>query len=168
MVDNRLISFDLKAEFGFFKKPDINDGIHLTYNMLHKPALLGILGAIVGLQGYTKNYELPEYYKCLKNLKIGIEPLNSDKGNYLKDIISYINGTGFANNDGNLIISEQTIINPSYRCYVLLNMSSEIEKKLYDNLKSYNSVFLPYMGKNDFSAWWDNFEEYEYSKFNFD
>ena len=54
MAGQKLISFDLKAEFGFFKKPDIND-IYLTYNMLHKPALLGILGAVIGLQGYQKN-----------------------------------------------------------------------------------------------------------------
>ena len=46
MNNQRLISFDIQADFGFFKKPDYNDGVLLTYNMLHKPALLGILGAI--------------------------------------------------------------------------------------------------------------------------
>lgn len=60
MGRNKLVSFDLKADFGFFKKPDIND-IYLTYNMLHKPALLGILGAIVGLQGFQENSILPVY-----------------------------------------------------------------------------------------------------------
>ena len=44
MNNQRLISFDIQADFGFFKKPDYNDGVLLTYNMLHKPALLGILG----------------------------------------------------------------------------------------------------------------------------
>ena len=48
MNNQRLISFDIQADFGFFKKPDYNDGVLLTYNMLHKPALLGILGAIIG------------------------------------------------------------------------------------------------------------------------
>ena len=47
MNNQRLISFDIQADFGFFKKPDYNDGVLLTYNMLHKPALLGILGAII-------------------------------------------------------------------------------------------------------------------------
>ena len=51
MNNQRLISFDIQADFGFFKKPDYNDGVLLTYNMLHKPALLGILGAIIGLRG---------------------------------------------------------------------------------------------------------------------
>lgn len=67
--DQKLISFDLKAEMGFFKKPDINDGIYLTYNMLHKPALLGILGAIIGLKGYEKKGIMPEYYSRLEHLK---------------------------------------------------------------------------------------------------
>ena len=62
MSGQRLISFDLQADFGFFKKPDYNDGMLLTYNMLHKPALLGLLGAVIGLQGYRRKGELPEYY----------------------------------------------------------------------------------------------------------
>ena len=65
MNNQRLISFDIQADFGFFKKPDYNDGVLLTYNMLHKPALLGILGAIIGLRGYRKKGEWPEYYQRL-------------------------------------------------------------------------------------------------------
>lgn len=165
--NQKLISFDLKAEMGFFKKPDINDGIYLTYNMLHKPALLGILGAIVGLQGYQKNGEFPIYYQKLKHLKIGIAPLDSDNGNYTKDIVAYNNGTGFANSEagGNLIIREQILIKPSYRCYLLLNLDNETEKVLYDRIAKYEAEFLPYMGKNDFSAWWENVREYEFAKF---
>ena len=39
----RLLSFDLLADFACFKKPDVNEGLVMTYNCLHKPALLGIL-----------------------------------------------------------------------------------------------------------------------------
>jgi CRISPR-associated protein Cas5h len=161
MASQKLVSFDLKAEFGFFKKPDIND-IYLSYNMLHKPALLGILGAIIGLQGYQKNGEFPQYYKKLKHLQVGIQPLNSDKGNFSKDMVTYNNGTGFASGEtgGNLMITEQFLIKPAYRCYLLLDLDSQDEKILYDNLKNYNAEFIPYMGKNDFSAWWENFEDY--------
>ena len=165
--NQKLISFDLKAEMGFFKKPDINDGIYLTYNMLHKPALLGILGAIVGLQGYHKNGEFSVYYQKLKHLKIGIVPLESDNGNYTKDIVAYNNGTGFASSEagGNLIIREQILIKPSYRCYLLLNLDDETEKALYERITKHEAEFLPYMGKNDFSAWWENVREYEFAKF---
>ena len=166
----KLISFDLEAEMGFLKKPDINDGLYLTYNILHKPALLGILGAILGMKGYEKNGEFPEYYTKLKNLKIGIQPLNSDKGNFTKEILSYNNSIGFANNadGGNLIITEQIILKPSYRCFLLLNLNNKDENTLYDNIISNKAEFLPYIGKNEFSAWWTNVKIYNsFKKFDF-
>ncbi len=170
MGRNKLVSFDLKADFGFFKKPDIND-IYLTYGILHKPALLGILGAIVGLPGFQENSTLPVYYQKLRHLKIGVSPLNSQHGNFIKHLVKYTNTTGMASNEegGNLIIEEQVLIKPEYRCYLLLNSEDELENDLYFNLKTYQAEFLPYMGKNDFSAWWENFKEYESFKvFDFD
>jgi len=173
--NQKLISFDLKAEMGFFKKPDINSGIYkgiscslsMSYNMLHKPVLLGILGAIAGLQGYQKNGSFPVYYQRLKHLKIGVAPLGSDNGNFTKDIVTYNNGTGFASSEGegNLVVREQILIKPSYRCYLLLNLDNEAEKVLYDRIAKYEAEFLPYMGKNDFSAWWDNVREYDFLGF---
>lgn len=170
MMTEKLISFDLKSDFGFFKKPDINS-TYLTYNMLHKPALLGILGAIIGLKGFEQNKRLPDYYTLLKHLKIGIKPLGTDNGNFLKCFIGYNNATGMASEEegGILQVKEQTLIHPAYRCFLLLNDGNETERILYDYLKSYRAEFLPYMGKNDFSAWWDNFIEYiSFSRFSYD
>ncbi|MBN1414324.1 MAG: type I-B CRISPR-associated protein Cas5 [Bacteroidales bacterium] len=193
---NKIISVDLKADFGFLKKPDTNDPIYLTFNMLHKPALLGILGAIIGLEGFSEakkevkgrskgqdkiNREefLPAYYQKLKNLKVGIRPLNFIKngqkieedqffnGNFQKTTIKYNNSVGYANLDGgNLLVTEQTLIRPSYRCYLLLE-DEELHQKLYDYLKNSKAEYLPYMGKNDFSLWWDkeNFKEYDFKPF---
>lgn len=183
-TNQRLISFDLKAEFGFLKKPDINDGIYLTYNILHKPALLGILGAIAGMEGNKENGKFPQYYKRLmhyndklqpidglESIKIAIQPLDSDKGNFTKEIVKYNNSIGFASREagGNLIITEQILVQPSYRCFLLLNISNNDEKLLYDYILSYNAVFIPYLGKNDFSAWWTNAKEYKTeTKFDFE
>lgn len=165
----KLISFIIKAEKGFLKKPDINDGIYLTYNMLHKPAMLGILGAIIGLEGYQKNGELPVYYKALKDIPIGIKPIGDEKGNFQKTKITYNNTTGMASNEagGNLIITEQTLIKPSYKIYLLLDMEIENENKLYQNIKEQKAEYLPYLGKNDFSLWWNKEEvkEYEWEYF---
>jgi CRISPR-associated protein Cas5h len=173
----KLISFTIKAEKGFLKKPDINDGIYLTYNMLHKPAILGILGAIIGLEGYQENGKLPGYYNKLKDIPVGVKPIDDEKGNFQKTVIDYTNTTGFANQGEKIkgfkefgathLINEQTLIKPSYKIYLLLDLEDDNQKQLYDNIKNQEAVYLPYLGKNDYSLWWDKneVEEYEWEKF---
>jgi len=48
-VEKEAIKFNLYGKTGFFKKPDVNQEIYFTYNNIHKVALLGILGSIIGL-----------------------------------------------------------------------------------------------------------------------
>jgi len=176
----KLISVDLEGDFGFFRKPDANNTINLSYNMLHKPALLGILGAIVGLEGYsqayTKNLEtpvkkaekrspkFPEYYEIFKELKVGIEPLNHEKGNYQKTVIKYSNTVGYANNGSNYLTEEATLIRPSYKVYLLLDITIEQHNKLYQYLRDGKTEYIPYFGKNEFPIWWEreSFTEYDY------
>lgn len=166
MANEKLISFDLKADFAFFKKPDYNDGLLLSYNMLHKPALLGILGAIAGLAGYKKKGELPEYYVKLQEILVSIEPLGDEKGNFQKTAVKYTNTVGYANLDGNLLIEETMLVKPGYRCYLLLNMDNEIQHKLYDYVTGSIAEYIPYLGKNEYQAWLgDDIKEYDFSQF---
>jgi CRISPR-associated protein Cas5h len=166
-MEKRIISFDIKADFGFLKKPDINEGIYLTYNCLHKPALLGILGAVVGLGGFYQSYikkkNIPEYFDMFDNIKTGIQPLNSSKGNFSKTVITYNNSVGYANLDGNLIVTEQTLIKPSFRIYLLINLVNKLEKRLYEYLNNRECEFIPYLGKNDFQLWWEKESIIEYN-----
>jgi CRISPR-associated protein Cas5h len=159
----KLISIDLYAEFGMLKKPDTNEPVYLTFNMLHKPALLGILGAIAGLKGFEKKGVLPEYYTQLQNLKVGIQPLNHENGNYQKTTISYNNTTGMASKEkgGNLMVNEQTLVAPAFRCYFLLDIKNELHQKIDHNLANHHAEFLPYLGKNEFSVWWKDYKEYD-------
>jgi len=165
----KILTFDLEANFGFFKKPDINDSIYLTYNMIHKPALLGLFGAILGFQGHFKYGELPEYYKKLEFLKIGIEPIGKyqKNGNFQKTTVKYNNATGHANL-GTLNILEQILIKPKYRIYLQLDEYIDIneqEFEILDNFKAKiincESTFIPYFGKNDFPCWWRNVNVFE-------
>lgn len=167
----KLISIDLKGDFGFFRKPDTNNStntIILSYNMLHKPALLGIFGAIVGLEGYKEKGMMPAYFYALKDLKIGIEPLFHEKGNFSKNLNIYTDATGFNNKDKNglpstRIMKESILIKPAYRVYILLDDEESNQSHLYKNLKDGNAEFLPYFGKNEFSVWWDkeSFKQYD-------
>jgi CRISPR-associated protein Cas5h len=181
-----LISVDFHADFGFLKKPDTNNPMYFSFNLLHKPALLGILGAIIGEKGFsdedklsksqgkgknaTSAYErgvTPDYYAKLAHLKVGILPLKSEKGVFRKDALQYNNGTGFASEEvgGNLIVKEQFLIEPSFRCYFYLETMNEVETKLYEYLQKGWAEYLPYLGKNEYSIWWENFKEYQVEKF---
>lgn len=162
-----LISFDLRADFGVFKKPDVNEGLQLTFNLLHKPALLGILGAIAGLEGYQRQGVFPEYYHKFRDLRVGIEPLGHDKGNFVKTVVKYTNTVGYANADGNLIVTEQTLRRPAYRVYLLLDLDIEEQARLYERIRAAEAEYLPYFGKNECAAWWEaeSVREYEFEPF---
>jgi CRISPR-associated protein Cas5h len=161
----KLISFELKADFAFFRKPDTNATINLSYNIIHRPAILGILGAIVGLEGYKEKGKLPQYYDELKNVRIGIEPLSHDKGNYSKTNIKYSNTVGYANKGTNFLTEELTLVRPEYRIYLLLDENESYHKQLDENLKNGCAEFIPYLGKNEFTAWWstDSYKEYQFT-----
>lgn len=160
----KIVSIDLQSDFGFFRKPETNGTINLSYNMIHKPALLGILGAIIGLEGYKKKNETPEYYKVLGKLKLAIEPLLHEKGNYAKVPIRYTNTVGYANKGANFLTEELTLIKPAYRIYLMLDLNDQDQENLFNHLREAHSEFIPYFGKNEFTAWWnkDSFREYSY------
>ena len=145
MAQEKLISFDLRADCGFLKKPDYNEGMLLTYNMLHKPALLGTLGAIIGLEGYRKKGELPEYYQLLKDIPVGIAPLVGyhEKGNFKKTAVKYSNTVGYANKDGNLLVEETMLLKPAYRCFLLLSLENKEQVKLYEFLQAGEAEYIP-------------------------
>lgn len=168
-MSSKIVSFDIKADFGFLKKPDTNEPVYLTFNILHKPALLGILGAILGLEGFQESEKLPAYYKALQELKVGIKPLQDEKGNFQKTVIRYNNSVGYANLDGGtLIVDEQTLIAPNYRCYLLLDSENELHEQLRNRLNRRQAEYLPYLGKNDFSLWWEEVHEWNFEEFKSD
>lgn len=111
----KAISFEISGKTAIFKKPDVNSYAYFTYNNIHKPALLGILGAIIGLDGYTKLYDenrkakeeksgyndgFPDYYEKLKDLKVSIIPMTDKEPNtgyFSKKIQTFNNSVGYAN-----------------------------------------------------------------------
>lgn len=169
MKIDKIISFDIEADFGMFKKPDVND-VYFTFNIIPKTQILGILGAVIGLGGYNQMKEsddYPEFYKELQDLPIGVIPYGN-KGVYQKRIIKYNNTVGYANKDGGTLnIIEQTLINPKYRIYIGLDLSNKIHE-LLDKYLSANPVeyeYIPYMGKNEFRLCIENIELFESEKF---
>ena len=155
------IKFDLMSSMAIIRKPDSNE-TYYTYNFPHKIMLLGLLGAIIGLNGY--NYNLfqknlgrkangnPEFYEKLKEFKIGIVP-NLGKDNFSRKIQVFNNSVGYASDEtgNNLIVKEQWLEKPSWTIYILENETKEYQK-IKDYLINQKCEYIPYIGKNDHFA----------------
>lgn len=162
-----VLKFTLQGKTGFFKKPDVNSYLYFTYGNIHKVALLGMFGAILGYRGYNqmsfenkykKDFKdlikndctvYPEFYMKLKDIKVAIIPRDVSIS---KKIQVYNNSVGYASKEqgGNLIIKEQWLENPCWDICVL--MDSKESKDLADAIMQNKFVFLPYLGKNDHPA----------------
>ena len=182
----KAISFNLSAKTAMFKKPDVNSYLYVTYNNIHKPALLGLLGAILGLGGYNqlsaKNRRVdefnkgkkkaekqevddgfPEFYEKLKDLKVSITPI-APHGYFSKKVQVFNNSVGYASKEmgGNLIIREQWLEKPKWQI-MILDDGSDAYVKLKEYLLGGQCVFIPYLGKNDHPATIDEVCEVELS-----
>jgi len=163
----KALSFILGGKTACFRKPDVNVFAYFTYNNIHKPVLLGLLGSIIGLGGYTqlfnKNKDVkkaslgyddgyPEFYERLKDLKVSIIP-RAEHGYFSKKIQTFNNSVGYASFEqgGNLVVREQWLENPKWQI-LILDDESEVFQKISDYLLNGKSVFIPYLGKNDHPA----------------
>lgn len=159
----KAVRFTLSGKNAFFKKPEVNSYYYFTYGQIHKIALLGIFGAILGYGGYAQkkwttskkgqdiSEEYPEFYERLKNLKVSVVPRNQ-AGYIPKKIQIFNNSVGYASEEqgGNLIVKEQWLENPIWDIYVMLDC--EEAEKLADALQNRRCIYIPYLGKNDHPA----------------
>ena len=161
-----ILHFTLKGQNAFFKKPDVNTYVYYTYGNVHKVALLGMLGAVLGYDGYTKmhGYEkqkkqlqpkksYPEFYEKLKNIKISILPSKKfSNGVIPKKVQAFNNSVGYASKEagGNLIVTEQWLEKPEWEICILLDCEEAL--KIKEKLCSHKCIYYPYLGKNDHPA----------------
>lgn len=158
----KILKFRLWGQSAFFKKPDVNTYLYFTYGNIHKVALLGLLGAVMGYGGYNQfdfkrqndkkfKGQFPEFYERLKDLKVAIEP-NNGRAVISKKVQIFNNSVGYASKElgGNLIVKEQWLENPSWNIYLLLDC--EKAEKVADYVMCSKAIFTPYLGKNDHVA----------------
>lgn len=161
------VKFTLCGENAFFKKPEVNSYYYFTYGQIHKVALLGMFGAILGYGGYAQKVwknsketlieEYPEFYERLQDIEIAVVPKNK-KGYIPKKIQIYNNSVGYASAEqgGNLIVKEQWLERPVWTIYVKLNHIEAQNIAAY--LRENKCVYMPYLGKNDHPATIKNVE----------
>lgn len=164
----KILKFTLSGKTGFFKKPDVNTYLYFTYGNIHKVALLGLFGAVIGLGGYNlmklkeqinkgnkkseaKLNEYPEFYEKLKELKTAVVP-KGEHGFISKKVQTFNNSVGYASKEqgGNLVVKEQWLENPKWDIYLLIE--DEISEKIAQYILNKKAVYSPYLGKNDHYA----------------
>lgn len=165
-----VIKFNLSGPSAVIRKPDSNTTF-FSYNNVHKIMILGILGAIIGENGYNydllkneisdtkhKKNKLPDFYENLKDLKIAVIPYNN-KGVCQKKIQTFNNSVGYASKEegNNLVVKEQYLENPSWDIYILSN-KTEIFGKIKEYLINRKCEYIPYIGKNEHFASIDKVE----------
>lgn len=187
----KAVSFRLSGKTACFRKPDVNQFAYFTYNNIHKPALLGLLGAIVGYGGYTKLYNqkmlltekiknsnskekkhlqeklskidlnMPEFYEKLQHLKVSIAPL-APYGYFSKKIQVFNNSVGYASQEeGGNLIVREQWLENPAWQILILDDGSSEYLKIREYILNKKSVFVPYLGKNDHPAKIDDVKEIE-------
>lgn len=157
-----VLCFTLSGKTAFFKKPEVNTYVYFTYGNIHKVALLGIFGAVLGYGGHTQKFNetgksrelkesYPGFYEKLQNLNVSIAP-KAPSGFIRKKIQVFNNSVGYASKEqgGNLIVKEQWLEEPSWDVYVLLDCDEA--RKLCGAIQGKSCVYIPYLGKNDHFA----------------
>lgn len=163
----KIIQFDLSGKFAHFKFPFTSPNfLKKSFLIPPRTTILGILGSIIGLNGFQQYGESnePEYYEKLKHIKIGIG-MNCFPS---KKLIIYNSLNSFARNialNPNVMIKEEILLNPSYKIILLLNFNNEYDKKLYDFIKQEKATYHLYLGKNEFFANITNFKEFDENQF---
>lgn len=158
-----VLKFKTTSPFSIFKKNDARFGLDLTYSHIHKNVIKGIVGAIIGLEGYNvhsikkrmglTNEDFPEFYTKLENLKVSIVPV-TENGDFEKFIETFTETQGmFGDKGGTLIVKEQQISKGNWEIYLKLD---ELEEAIAEKIKDYflnsKAEYLPYLGKNEHFA----------------
>ena len=151
----QILFFELGGKFAHFKFPFTSPNfLKKSFSIPPKTTVLGILGSIIGLNGF-QNYELnePEYYSKLKHIPITI---HLDKIP-MKSVIQYNSLNSFAKDiadNPNVIIKEEILLEPNYKIGLILDDSNENDRLLIElfNKKKISSKYHIYLGKNEFFA----------------
>ncbi|MGM0641731.1 MAG: CRISPR-associated protein Cas5 [Thermotogota bacterium] len=166
----KAFSVDFTGDFALFKKNDANDVVHVSYNFIHKPVILGLFGAITGLTGYAQSGQgkHPEFYEKYKDLTISVLPHYYKP--LKKTIVGFNNASGLANkgkyNDGaTWQVSEQVLCGIGGKIkYTVFVLEGKKTSNLKATLQNYKTEFPLYFGKNEFFAHYENFKTYEAAK----
>lgn len=156
MSSDSVIIFDIKGEYGHFRKFNTTTS-PLTYSIPTPSAIHGMLGAILGVEREDSKGKVKEgkpYLNelfCDENCRIAIQPLLEIKRTSLPFNLLIVNSNSdFYNVKGRTQIEFEVLKDPYFR--IFLSWSGERKKELIDRLRLKRFHFNPYLGLAQMTA----------------
>jgi len=156
-----VIKFQIKGEFAFFKNK-INIRENYSYHSIHKPAILGILGAILGMDGFSdfKKNKTIQYIDELSD-KIKVSIIKKMDTLFVKSKINDSTMLQITSDREKVIQqTEYFLDNPLFEIYLDIS-DNELFDNIYDKLFDNNFVFEPVLGKSYLHCSISNVEKIE-------
>lgn len=146
-----VLKFNLRGLGAVFTRPYVNS-IYLTYNHIHKIALLGLMGAVIGIEkDHNKTKQgFPTFYEKLNNIEVSIVP-KLDVFPIKTNRITETSGM-FNKNGTNYVAIYNELVRPSWDIYIINRNKNKYFDTIKDNILNNKSIYLPYLGKNHFHA----------------
>lgn len=156
-----ILKFTISGQGASFTRPHFNS-IFSSYSHIHKIALLGLLGAIIGIEKTEEAHKssklslrtAPAFYSQLIDLEIAIVP---HKVSFFSKEDVVTDTTGYSNDSSTYVAKYQTLLKPAWDIYIKKNDNPRYEE-LKNLLLKGEAVYTPYLGRNH---WWANIDDVE-------
>ena len=158
MPSDKLLVFDIASEYGHFRKFNTTTS-PLTYSIPTRPAIAGVLGAVLGIErevssGKFREGVMPVAEVFSKdNASIAVQLINPvKKVNIAFNLLdTEKTASSFFNIKQRTQIEFELLKNPCFRIFV--NLKDEILfKDLITRLRENDTHFSPYLGLSQFTA----------------
>ena len=135
----KIISFDLKGDFASFTDPSITTN-QTVYYIPSKSAIIGLLGALIGVERDMVNYEWysDKFCELLSVTNIGLS-LESDPSKF-----TYFSNNVSLKETKKKPFKRDVLLKPEYKVYV--ETSSFYTKWIRDVLNARDFAYSPYLG----------------------
>lgn len=150
----KLISFRISGTFAAFRDPSVTSN-QTVYYIPSKSAIIGMLGAIIGIRRSDKLGELygEEYQKFFKKVKIGLQ-FESEP-----EKVTFFTNHRSLKEDKTKPFKTELLKNPTYTIYVSAN--EENNRKISNSITRNEFVYSPYLGHAYCPAIISNFKQFD-------
>jgi CRISPR-associated protein Cas5h len=141
-----IIELDIWSRFGCFTKGFATSGGVLTYIIPPKTSLIGMIGAVLGINydectqinDYTLKFKIEDLY----DIKISVQPLFDLKSKRV---------TFNQVNNSIINVHQDVLINPYYKLFISFPENLKEEEKVFiERIKNKTTIYTLYMGRNEF------------------